>query len=278
MAGVRLMLAALLLVGAAGASADPARKERIAALGAQIAAAPGDASLYLQRSLIYSAVQLGDLARADVARAEQLGNPADAAYARGILEYREGDFAAARRSFDRYLAAHPSATAAQEYRFRLSRDAGDYVAAMADYRHLVEAGVALAPGHHLAAAHMVQALLPAAGPEAALALLDARMAQLGAISVLQRAAIDLERQRGNYAGALARMAQLEEPLRATPEWQLDVTELLIADGRPGEALPYLELAAEQLDTLRHTTAHDHTRARLAALQAETERRLAADAG
>ncbi len=71
-----------------------------------------------------------------------------------------------------------------------------------------------------------------------------------AITQLQRYAIDLERQRGNYQGAITRMATLDEKLRATPQWQLEVAELLLQAGRPQEAQPYLTVAEEQLQSAR----------------------------
>ncbi len=92
--------------------------------------------------------------------------------------------------------------------------------------------------------------LPERGVADALALLDARLAQLGPVTPLQRYAIELERKRGNFQGAIERLAGLDQKLRATPQWQVEIAELLLLAGRPADALPYLMLAQEQLQSGR----------------------------
>ena len=61
---------------------------------------------------------------------------------------------------------------------------------------------------------------------------------------------------------------LDQRLRATPEWQVEMAELLLLAGRPDEALPYILVAEEQLDSLRQTGA----RRKLAATLPDLKRR------
>ena len=103
------------------------------------------------------------------------------------------------------------------------RDTGDYRASLADYEHLFELDSALSPGHYLSAAKMMVSL-PERGVDDALSLLDARMEQMGVTSPLQRYAISLEVERENYVQARARLATLDQKLRATPEWKAEMAE------------------------------------------------------
>jgi tetratricopeptide (TPR) repeat protein len=248
---------------------NPAVESRIESLSSYIKAKPLDAYLYVQRGLAYSENNQPELALADIKKAEQVGTPVDAAMAHGILSYRAGDFDDAREHFDLYLKTYPDNTAALEYRSRVLRDSGEFSAALADYRQLIASGATLNPGYHIAAAEIL-ADLPGSGNKEAIALLDARMEELGNITQLQRYAIALEREQGNYEAALQRLASLEAKQRSTPEWHLDVAEVLIENGRRGEAAAYLEMAEERLNKVRATRAREKTRQRLEQLSASLD--------
>lgn len=248
------VLASSLFFCGATARSDATVEARIAAYSNKIAASPDEANLYLQRGLIYSENRQADLALQDVSKAEQLGDPVDAAFAHAILRYRTGELARAVHYLDRYIDAYPASIAALEYRFRVHRDAGNYAEALADYERLVDSHATLNPGFHLSAAQMLAASDDDAGVDNALQLLDARMAEQGSTVQLARYAIELELGRADYAAALARLSQLDEALRATPEWKVEVAHVLVAQGDTEQARVYLEAAAEQLGTLRPTRA------------------------
>ena len=234
--------------------ADAGGAERIQVLSLKVDQSPENPALRLQRAWVYLELNQLELAKADILQAEALGDPVEAAYPHGVLWYRQGNYAAARPYFDRYLKAYPEHWSALGYRARLLRDIGESRLALADYETLIRLNDALNPGDYVAAARLM-ASLPERGVNEALAVLDKRVAQRGPIISLQRYAIDMETQRGNYAAAIERMALLDEKLRATPQWQLDIAQLLLLEGRGEEALSYLTVAQEQLQVGRKTVVN-----------------------
>lgn len=64
------------------------------------------------------------------------------------------------------------------------------------------------------------------------------------------------------------MADLDQRLKATPQWQVEVAELLLLAGQPDEALPYLALAQEQLKSARVTVVHRELSETVHRLQAQ----------
>jgi tetratricopeptide (TPR) repeat protein len=248
LSGVVLLLA-LSLAYAGPARADAAVAERIRALSQRIEQAPDNQALRLQRALTYLDNYQMELALADIQVAEAVGEPVEAAFTHGILLYKTGDYAAARPYFDRYLQAYPLHRGALEYRARLLRDIGENRTALADYEALISLSDSLDPGYYHTTARLM-AGLPDRGVDEALALLDTRMAQIGPLSTLQRYAVELESNRGNYPGAIERMAGMDQRLKATPQWQVEVAELMLQDGQLEEARSYLAVAEEQLQSAR----------------------------
>jgi tetratricopeptide (TPR) repeat protein len=244
LSGVVLLLA-LSLAYAGPARADAAVAERIRALSQRIEQAPDNQALRLQRALTYLDNYQMELALADIQVAEAVGEPVEAAFTHGILLYKTGDYAAARPYFDRYLQAYPLHRGALEYRARLLRDIGENREALADHEALIALSDSLDPGYYRTTARLM-AGQPDRGVDEALALLDTRMAQIGPLSTLQRYAVELESNRGNYQGAIERMAGMDQRLKATPQWQVEVAELMLQDGQLEEARSYLAVAEEQL--------------------------------
>ena len=226
-------------------SADAGVSQRIQSLSLRIEENPDSQALHLQRSLAYMEDGQSELALSDILKAESLDGLVAASYVHGVLLYRQQRYVDARPYLDRYLKSYPKHRGARNYRARLLRDIGEDRQALADYEVLIALNDDLDPGYYVVTARLM-AGQPERGVEAALTLLDRRMAQLGMISTLQRYAIELERQRGNYNAAITRLANLDAKLRATPQWQLEVAEMLLEAGRPQEALPYLFVAQEQL--------------------------------
>jgi tetratricopeptide (TPR) repeat protein len=248
------LLLALTLSHTGPVHADAAVAERIRALSLRIEQDPDNQSLRLQRSMAYFNNNQTDLALAEVRTAEAVGDPVNAAFTHGALLYKMGDYATAQPYFDRYLKAYPGHQGALKYRARLLRDTGQNRKAIADFETLLALSDSLDPGYYIDTARLM-ADLPDRGTDEALSLLDARVAQRGPIISLQQFAIELERERGNFQGAIERMAHLDQRLKATPQWQVEVAELLLLAEQPEEALPYLALAQEQLKSARATPAH-----------------------
>ncbi len=254
MKSLLIVLLALGLWPAILASADAAVSQRIQSLSLRLEQSPDIQALHMQRALAYMEDNQPELALSDIRKAESLGEAVAAAYAHGVLLYREQEYVDARLYFDRYLKAYPEHWGARNYRARLLRNIGQNPQALADYEVLMGLNDNLDPGYYIAIARLL-AGQPERGVDEALTLLDNRMAQIGTISTLQRYAIELERQRGNYDSAIARLANLDAKLRATPQWQLEVAELLLEAGRTQEALPYLLVAQEQLQIGRPTAVN-----------------------
>ena len=257
------------LLGAA-AWAGPAEEARLDMVSRQIVTSPFDAQLYLQRALIHSDMGLEQQAFADVNRAEELGDPQDAALVHAILCYRQGQFAQAEDLVNRFLLKYPHHVGALDYRARILRDAGKTGPAAIAYLALLDQQPNSPPGTYLSASELLAA---EQGPEAAIALLDRRIEQVGPVSQLQRPAIALEIQRGNYPAAIARLGSLHDSIRATPQWHLEMAEVLLLNGDEAQAVPHLQVASEQLAVLRPTPARVRAYADLDRLRADYAVRL-----
>jgi tetratricopeptide (TPR) repeat protein len=254
-------------------SAGPAALSRAEILGTEIENNPGEQALYLRRALAWADSGRPDRAMADVDHAEKLGDPLRATLVRGILFYRQHAYGKARACFDTYLQRYPDHTGALAYRARLLRATGDKSGALADYQHLIRLQPEQDPGIYVVTAQLTSTNTNNGIP-AALALLDQRMKTVGAIPQLQRYAIALEQQQGDYPAALQRLSTLDDSIRATQEWHVEAAELLLAGGDPTQARAHLRVASEQLQQLRVTPARiktgERTQALLGQLDGETQ--------
>ena len=250
---LRIIAAALFLVPACAVQAHPGAHVVIDYFTTQIREHPAEQALYIQRGIAYSNDGQFDPALADFRKAEQLGDPAVVAFELGVLHYRKGDFPGARSYLDAFLAKHPGHPGALEYRARLRRDAGDPLGAVADYRAYFASVPRPNPGDYSAAAALL-AGVPEQGAAAALALLDEGMARLGLLPQLQRQAIALELARGRVDLAISRQRALEPVLRGSPDWGVEMGELLLRAGRSADARGHFEQAARELAAARPTPA------------------------
>ena len=253
------------LAGAARVLGHPGMHETIERLSQQLAAAPNDQRLHIERGVAYSNDGNAAAALADFRRAELLGDPDLVAFDLGVLFYRSGDYAAARAQLTRSLARFPNDARALDYRARAAREAGDARAALADLEALFALHGDVNPGHYLSAAELLAAQ-PDEGLPAALALLDRGIRALGVIPQLQQRAIAYERARGDSAAALRRLDTLADPLGRNPEWRTERAELLLALGRRDEAARELEDATAALAALKRTPARAALLVRAQSLQ------------
>jgi tetratricopeptide (TPR) repeat protein len=239
-------------------------------LSESIQARPDEQELYIQRGSAYS--NDGQLARAlaDFEQAETLGAPFVVAFNQGVLHYRMGEFDAARRYFDTFLKHFPGHAPSLEYRARLLRDAGEHEAAVADFEAYFAMNKQPNPGHYVSAAKML-AGLEGKGVEPALAMLDEGMERLGVIPQLQHYAIQLELERKNTAGAIARLESLGPAMGESPDWKVEMGELLLLAGKPAEAQRRFDEASAQLKTLRTTVARQRLLEKLEKLQARLDK-------
>lgn len=226
---------------------------------------PDDHTLYVQRGIALSNDGQYEAALADFRRAEELGDPVMVAFDLGVLHYRMEKFDQAKRYFDTYLEKYPNHAACLEYRARLLRDAGDFGASVADFQRVFELLERPNPGHYVSVAEMISAR-GETGIAPALSILDSGNAKLGVTPQLQHYAIGLELRRGRPDLAIARQVTLEPTLGQSPDWKVDMAELLLENGDKAESLRLLKIASEQLDELRKTPARLALRDRIETLQ------------
>jgi tetratricopeptide (TPR) repeat protein len=236
----------------------PGIGDRIHLLDDEITNHPDNQYFYIQRSLAHSENGSPQKAMQDIQRASTLGDTVNAAFVRGVVLYRQGNFNGARQSFDQYLAAYPEHVESLEYRARLLRDAGQNKAALADFLSLFALNSAPNPGLYISAADLM-VTLPSYGADAALALLDTGMTKLGAVTQLQRHAIALEQHREHYSAAINRMHLLPSSLRSTPHWKLELAQLYLLNNDQTRAQALLVVASSQLDELPRNGMRDAAR-------------------
>ncbi len=241
----------LLCLLAVGASAHPGNTANITLLDQLISAYPQQQALYVRRGTAYADQGQWQLAERDFERARMLGEPAEVDFEQGLMRYRQNRWQAADELLSRYLSLHPLQAQALLYRARTRQQSGLKELALADFHRYMTVAIAPQPGDFLAIAKLL-AQDPRSDTGAALILLDQAVATLGPLPQLQRYAISLELERDNIEGALARCATMAMPLRYSPQWQIEMAQLLQQAKREGEATALL-LEAHTALAARHPT-------------------------
>jgi tetratricopeptide (TPR) repeat protein len=251
---VGALLAIVILFGHQGLRAHPGVEEALGYFDRQIEQSPRDQALYVQRGMVYSNDGQYQKAEADFTRAAALGDPVLVSFELGVLHYRMGDVATSRRYFDAYLQRFPDHAACLEYRARLLRDAGDHDGAIADFRRVLALEAHPNPGNYIS---LAEEMLESRGDEGiagALNVLDQANAKLGLTPQIQHKAIELELRRKQPERAIERMRALEPMLGESPDWKVEMGELMLAVGRREDAQAYFRKAVDQLGSLRLTPA------------------------
>lgn len=248
-----LVLALIFLFAHQGIRAHPGVDEALRHYDRLIEQSPRDQALHVQRGIVYSNDGRYAEAVADFRRAEELGDPLRVSFDLGVLHYRMGDFPAARRYFDAWLQRFPGHAPGLEYRARLRRDAGDHDGSIADFRRVFALVPRPNPGDYLSVAQMLESR-GEAGVVEALGVLDQANARLGITPQVQRKAIALELRLGQPDRAIERLRALEPTLGDSPDWKVEMGELLLSAGRGEQAQAWFRKAADQLQGLRPTPA------------------------
>lgn len=248
-----LALALVFLFAHQDIRAHPGVDEALRHYDRLIEQSPRDQALYVQRGIVYSNDGQYAEALADFRRAEELGDPLRVSFDLGVLHYRMGDFPAARRYFDAWLQRFPDHAPGLEYRARLRRDAGDHDGAIADFKRVFALVPRPNPGDYLTVAQMLESR-GEAGLVEALGVLDQANAKLGITPQVQRKAIALELRLGQPDRAIERLRALEPTLGDSPDWKVEMGELLLSAGRAEQAQAWFRKAADQLEGLRPTPA------------------------
>ena len=171
----------------------------------------------------------------------------------GVLHYRMNNYDNARLYFDEVLRVNPNHLQCLEYRARLLRDSGHDAAAVNDFKRVFALQEKPDPGHYISVAEILRST-GTEGVDQALAILDAGTVKLGLTPQLQRYAIELELARGKPGAAVQRLWTLQPMLGASPEWKVDMGELMFKMSEPQQAVMWIQAASMQLKALRITPA------------------------
>jgi tetratricopeptide (TPR) repeat protein len=234
--------------------AHPGQHDQLERINRHIAQAPTEQALFLQRGAIYAEGGQYERALADYRRAEELGLPVLVAFDLGVLHYRMGEYERANGYLVDYVQQFPNHAPAHDYLARVARQMGEYDRAIANLEIYFRLQHNPNPGLYLSAAKTLE---ESGRYSEALIFLDQGIARLGVIPQLQRYAIGLELKRQQPVLAIERLETLRQMLRESPDWQLEMAELLVTVERREEATALAVAAQLQLDGLRSTPARKH---------------------
>lgn len=242
---VRHLTLALVLTGLSGLSAraHPEIEDAVARINAQIAAAPGEAALYLDRGELYARHEDWVAAEANYLRAGELApNLPRLAALRGALALATGHAAEAKAHLDRALTRTPDDLETLILRARTHATLGARDAARLDYDAALARASAPAPDLFLERA----ALLPA---DAAIRSLDEAIARLGSVVTLHLRALALEESLGRIDAAAARLDRLAAESERRESWLKRRGDLLARAGRVAEARAAYSAALAAIESL-----------------------------
>jgi tetratricopeptide (TPR) repeat protein len=239
-----LVLIAGLTLLAARSGAHGVAHERIAALTASIDRTPANMAAVIERADLYREIGEFSLALADYDRALRLDPAWSGAHlGRALVLIERDDFCGALAAADTFLVRAPDV--ARAWRIRAQALIGLHHAAEAI--DALDRAIRLAdpppPDDYIDRARMLASLGDSHLDEA-IAGLDAGLTRVGPAVTLQHLAIDLERRRGTFDAALARLDGIRAQY-ARSEAVLDLRgDILAQAGRRHEA------AAAYHDALR----------------------------
>ena len=235
-------------------SAHPGIATRLDRIDALIKQHPKSQSLRLNRASLYT--DHGRLERAymDLQQAALLGEPSEVGFQLGKLHYVSGEYQLALDALEMYLQHHPNHAQALLYSARAARDDARLILANEHFNTYFKVSKMPHPGEYLSAARLRLTLWPD-DVARALNLLDQAMRQLGMLPQLQRFATELEVQRTNFSGAIARWETLEKVLGRSPDWMLETARLYKAVGENDAARQMLAELRVSLAKIKPTPAN-----------------------
>jgi hypothetical protein len=258
------------------ATAHGSLREQIDAVTKEIAAHPGDATLYVKRGELHRFDGQLSAALADYIEASRI-DPSlpEAVLGRGRALLDAGRAARARDPLVRFLKARPDHAEGRLALARCLAKLGRQTESASEYTRAISRFTP--PGPDL---YVERARVLAAGghPAEAIRGLDEGIARLGQLVALQDVAIELEVKRKNWSGALGRIDRITPSSGRQETWLARRGEILAAAGRPREARESFEAAKRSIESLpprlRQTRAmsrlEEKVRDSLAALKEQTD--------
>jgi len=229
------------------ASGHGDRSEYLAALDARIDAQPDSVPHLLERAEVHRRLGHAEEALADLDRVLGLAPGTHRVhYPRGLIHLDEGRFDEAESSLRRFLEAAPNNPSGRLALADALTGQGRHLAAAREIELAIEAQPTPVPDHFLARA---RAYLAAGEPRQAVAGLDEGMRAIGPIVALQKLAIEIELDRGNHRGAVARIDEVLAGIDRKETWLVRKAHVLLAASRYREAEDTFHLAREALGSL-----------------------------
>ncbi|HZI64998.1 MAG TPA: tetratricopeptide repeat protein [Thermoanaerobaculia bacterium] len=256
------MALALLLAGvpAPPASAHGDLHDQIREVTRQIARRPDDARLYLKRGELQRFHGETEAALADYDRAARLDpSLAEVDLGRGKSLLEAGRPAQARAALGRFLERRPDHADA---RLSLAR-------VLVRLRLPVEADAQYAQAIRLSGRpkpdlcfERATALAWAGRLDSAVRVIDEGVAILGPLAALEDLGVSLDRRRGNYDGALARLDRIAAGKTRRETWLARRGEILAEAGRRAQARETLLAAKDSIDRLPESLRRTRAMVRL----------------
>ena len=240
-------LAATVVVGSAWGHGD--RHEYLAQLDAKIEANPKSVPLLLDRAAAHRRLGHFQASLDDLDRVLAVSpDHHQAYYLRGLTHLRGGDLTQAEAALRRYLKSVPHSPTGHTALAETLAEQGRYLAAAGEYTLAIAAQPTPVPDHYLARSNAYRA---AGQPYLDLAVegLDEGMSSIGPLITLQRLAIEIELDRENHAGAIARIDEVLAKAPRKETWLVRKGRILASIGRQTDAVDAFRLARAAMNSL-----------------------------
>jgi tetratricopeptide (TPR) repeat protein len=225
----RFLLAVLLPTFVAVVRAHPEIEDALSRLNPQIAAQPTDASLYLERGLLYARHDDWVTAESNYLRAAELApNHPRLPQALGTVALATGRVREACGYFDAALAIDPKDAEARVFRARARVALQNRSAAIADLNAALALIAQPPPELFLERARLL-------APADAIRSLDEGIERLGPAVTLHLRALELEEQLGRINAAVARVDRIAAESERSEVWLKRRGDILSRAGRQAEA-------------------------------------------
>jgi len=179
----------------------------------------------------------------------------------GLALLHSGNAKEALPFIDRYLVAQPHSSTAWRVRAQIQINLNETNVALEDFNRAILYAPVPTPEYYFERARVLEHKTDRF--DELLAGIDEGIDTLGPLASLLEYAIDIELQRGNYTGALKRIASLPEPIHQRPRWLYQRSQVLMELGRDAEAEIMNRKALQSIGSLpasrRNTAAYDALR-------------------
>ena len=223
------------------------RSEHLARLDAQIKANPDSIRDLLERAEAHRRLGHYDESLADLDRILALSpGHRQVHYLRGLTYFDRREFAEAEASLRRHIESNPDSPSAHAALAETLTQQGRHQEAGDAYTHAIAVQPPPIPDHFIARA---QAYRAAGKLDLAIKGLDEGMTSMGPLVTLQRLAVEIELDRSNHAGAIARIDDVLAKAPRKETWLVRKGAILASAGHRDQAFDAFRLARASLESL-----------------------------